>query len=462
MSLREALQIETERLRIRANPPLSKPKLDDEVKKVFARFSDGGEPPEPADLALLVRRFRKAAGENTLHQFSRREWKQVCWGMFNKPVPLIEETGFIDGLLERLWDGPSRSLCRTLISIYLTHFDPRPYGMHRLAQALARLVLQWDWPWAERERGFHLFEPGKAPLELASHCSAAGCPLEAKLEEAGIRGICRFGGMEEAAFGASLCLMQQSLEDRPASESRPQMERVLAWYDKAIAEGGTLAFQAQRPLLAKALLLPWQERAPDDALRERVTEFLLKHFKDPRIHPQNWLKVPDEATGVLRRWLTRIALEQFFEVVDQVAERGHWMFRRPFWTSYDRQNVIDDAWILFGPRARLWAKSLLSDLTGYGVIERPRLPNHCILLLRIGGLTVAEVSHSGKCRVWKDGNANAPKLYEKSYRVWDLERSPDLEQVHMGSHDFSWQRSTATFIQINTGITFNSNEWRPL
>lgn len=307
-----------------------------------------------------------------------------------------------------------------------------------------------------------MFEPGKAPLELASHCSAAGCPLEAKLEEAGIRGICRFGGMEEAAFGASLCLMQQSLEDRPASESRPQMERVLAWYDKAIAEGGTLAFQAQRPLLAKALLLPWQERAPDDALRERVTEFLLKHFKDPRIHPQNWLKVPDEATGVLRRWLTRIALEQFFEVVDQVAERGHWMFRRPFWTSYDRQNVIDDAWILFGPRARLWAKSLLSDLTGYGVIERPRLPNHCILLLRIGGLTVAEVSHSGKCRVWKDGNANAPKLYEKSYRVWDLERSPDLEQVHMGSHDFSWQRSTATFIQINTGITFNSNEWRPL
>jgi hypothetical protein len=102
--------------------------------------------------------------------------------------------------------------------------------------------------------------------------------------------------------------------------------------------------------------LPWQQAAPEDALRERITEFLLKHFKDPRICPENWRKVPDEATSVLRRWLTRIALEQFFEVVDQVAEAGQWMYRRPFWMSYDKANVIEDAWVLFGPVAKRLAR----------------------------------------------------------------------------------------------------------
>jgi hypothetical protein len=239
------------------------------------------------------------------------------------------------------------------------------------------------------------------------------------------------------------------------------MERTIAWYEKALAEGGMSAFQAHRAAVATVLLLPWQERAPEDALRERITEFLLKHFKDPRIHPENWLKVPEEATAVLRRWLTRMALEQFLEVVDQVAERGYWMFRRPFWTSYDKRNVIDDAWVVFGPKAQLWARSLLGDLPGYGKIDRPRLPDHCILLLRIGGLTIAEVSHCGKCRIWKDGNGNAPRLHSGSYRLREIEQGPDLEQVHMGSYGYTWQHSVAAFIQVNTGIAFDSNEWRP-
>jgi hypothetical protein len=461
VSLRSALQDDAARLRSRANPALLKSKLDDEVRRVCERFAEGGSPPEAADLALLLRRFRKAAAENTLDQFSRREWKQVCWGMFAPPDPLAEQAAFLEALLARLCDGPSRGLCRTLISVYLAQFDPAPRSMQTIAQALAQLVPQWDWSWAERQRRFSLFEPGKAPLEVAKHCTAPNASLEAKLEEAGVKGICRFGGMEAAAFGAGLRLMRYSFENRPTSQSRPRMERTVAWYEKALAEGGTLAFQAQKPLLAKALLLPWQERAPDDALRERITEFLLKHFKDPRIHPQNWLKVPEEATAVLRRWLTRIALEQFFEVVDQVAELNQWMYRRPFWMSYDKRNVIDDAWVLFGPDARRFAKSVLKDASGFGLIDKPRLPAHCIILMRIGGLTIAEVSHMGRCRIWKDGKEAAPQLYRRTYTVPELERSPDLAQVHAASWTYSWQADVADFIKECTGVTFDKGEWRP-
>jgi hypothetical protein len=333
--------------------------------------------------------------------------------------------------------------------------------MQRIAQALADLAPRWDWPWAERQQRFHLFEPDKAPLELAKHCSAAGSSLEERLEDAGIKGICRFCGMEAAAFHFALRLMRHSLEHRPASRSRPRMERTIAWYEKALAEGGMSAFQAHRAAVATVLLLPWQERAPEDALRERITEFLLKHFKDPRIHPENWLKVPEEATGVLRRWLTRMALEQFFEIVDQVAGIAHWKYRRPFWMSYDRQGVIEEAWVLFGPAAKRLAKTVLEDGAAFGLIRDPRLQNHSILLLRIGGLTVAEVSHSGRCHIWKDDNANAPRLYRKVYGIVELEERPDFEQTHRSSATYSWQHSVADFIQVNTGITFDSNEWRP-
>lgn len=388
MSLRSLLEAEAARLRAQAKPALPRPELDRAVVRACEPFDGAGKPPQPADLARLISEFRKATAADALDQFRLRQWKQVCWGMFAPPEPLAEHTEFLDALLTRLWNGPSRTLSRTLITLYLAQFNPTSRSMQRIAQALADLAPRWDWPWAERQQLFHLFEPDKAPLELAKHCSAAGSSLEAKLEEAGIKGICRFGGMEAAAFHFALRLMRYSLENSPADRSRPRMERTIAWYEKALAEGGPSAFQAHRAAMAAVLLLPWQEGAPEDALRERITEFLLKHFKDPRIHPQNWLKVPEEATAILRHWLARIALEQFFEVVDQVAEAGHWMFRRPFWMSYDKRNVIDDAWVLFGPRARRLAKSLLRDVSGCGVIERPRLPNHCILLLRIVPLCV--------------------------------------------------------------------------
>lgn len=461
MPLRDALKTEGMRLRAQAKPALPRPQLDREVAQVCDRFAEGGKPPQPADLARLVRRFREAAAANALHRFSLRQWKQVCWSMWEEPDPLAEEAAFLDNLLARLWDGPSRSLCRTLIAVYLAQFNPAPFSMHRIAQSLAALAPQWPWPWAERQRRFHLFEPSKAPLELARHCCAADAPLDAKLEDAGIKGTCRFGGMEAAAFRASLSAMQHSLSTRPADESHPHMERVLAWYENACAAGGTLAFQAHRPALAAALLSPWQQAAPEDALRERITEFLLKHFKDPRIRPENWRKVPDEATSVLRRWLTRIALEQFFEVVDQVAEAGQWMYRRPFWMSYDKANVIEDAWVLFGPVAKRLAKTLLEDSASFGLIRDPRLQNHSILLLRIGGLTVAEVIHVGKCRIWKDGNENAPRLYRKIYGIVELEWNPDFEQVHAGSANFRWQAWVSGFIRSSTGIAVHEAHWRP-
>lgn len=461
MSLREALETEAARLRVQARPALPRPELPGVVARVCKRHDEGGKPLQPVDLAKLVLRFREAAAAGTLDQVSKREWKQVCWGIFDGPDPLAEDTVFLEVLLDRLWKGPSQPLCRRLITVYLAKFGTAPVTIHRVAQSLAALAPHWPWGWALRQQRFHLFEPEKAPLELARHCCATDAPLDAKLEEAGITGVCRFGGMEAAAFRASLKQMQLGLSNLPAERSGPLMERVLAWYESAREVGGKQVFHEESPALAAALLLPWRQATPAEALRQSITEFLLKHFKDPRIHPQNWLKVPEEATAVLRRWLTRIALEQFFQIVDCVAKDRQWKYRRAFWMSYYEVGVIEDAQVLFGPRARALLRSLVEDASAYGTIERPCAPNHCILLLSISGLTIAEVSQNGKCRIWKDGNPNAPVLHRGSYSLSDLKKSADFEQVHWGSPGYSWQRWVAGFIRSATGISVNETSWQP-
>lgn len=460
MVLRDTIALATVRLRSDVQPALPAPLLAPAVARVVERLDSASAPPAPADLERLLAQFRQATADDTLRQFSMRQWKRVCWGIWQEPDPLAEKETFLDALLQRLWDGPSRSLCKTLIAVFLVNFNAAVASMRRVAEALAAVVTTWDWPWRERHERFFLFDPDRGPRAVGRACLEGDAPISATLEMAGIAGVRRFGGMERAAFRESLDLLSRRLTDEPAG-AVATLGRVLAWYDDALREGGTLAFGVLRPHLATALLIPWQQTTPDDALRQRITDFLLRHLKDPRIHPENWTQVPEDATAVLRRWLTRLALEQFFEVVDQVAEPGHWMYRRPFWMSYDKLNVIDDAWVLFGPAAGRVALGVFDDAAGYGRIENPRLNNHSIILMRIAGLTIAEVSHSGKCRIWTAGDPNAPVLYKKEYKLAELERAPELEVTHMNSHGWNWQNRIADFIHHATGIRPSASDWRP-
>lgn len=460
MALRDTIALATARQRSDMQPPPPGSQLAATVSRVVVQLDCSAAPPSPADLDQLIAQFRRGVADDTLDQFSVRQWKRVSWGIWQDPDPLAEQDSFLDALLQRLWDGPSRVLCKTLIAVFLAKFDAAKTSMRRIAQALAALAATWDWSWRERHERFCLFDPDRGPLTLALACVESPAPIGATLETAGISGIGRFGGMELAAFRKSLDLVARRLADEPRGGA-DALDRVVAWYEDALREGGTLAFSHLRPPLATALLTPWQQATPDDDLRQRITDVLLKHLKDPRIHPENWTQVPEDAVAVLRRWLTQLALEQFFEVVDKVAEPGHWMYRRPFWMSYDKLNVIDDAWVLFGPTASHVAMQVIDNASNYGRIDKPRLYNHSIILMRIAGLTIAEVSHYGKCRIWRDGDPSAPVLYKKRYDLDELEQDPALEVTHADSRGWNWQNKVADFIHHATGIRPSASDWRP-
>ncbi|MCM8625595.1 EH signature domain-containing protein [Accumulibacter sp.] len=432
------------------------PRCAEAVVRATAGLVDGGEPTDPKHLDHLIARFREGARNGVLDDFAARDWNEIVWGIWREPEPLAENDDFLDALFARLQSG-SRRLCRRLVLAYLTAFDAAKESFRRIGGVLQNAVSAWDWDWKKRQYEFALFEPERAPAVLAAHCLNMTTSVSECFEQAGISGSRRFCGMERAAFGHALNTVRNALETGKAGAPE-LLDRLFAW----ATHEGRLAFPQARTAMAEALLLPWQTRTPRDDVRERITEFLLRSLQDPRIKPINWHGVQEEALRVIRKWLTRVALEQFLQVVDKVAEAGHWRYRRAFWMAYYEKGLIDEAWVVFGPTAERMGAWGLSELAGFGRLASPRQSNHCVLLMRLAGdLTVAEMSHSGKCRIWLAGRKEAPPLYSASYRVREIEREPDFEVSHHSSDQFGWQRKIAGFLASNAGLRVPEANFRP-
>lgn len=313
----------------------------------------------------------------------------------------------------------------------------------------------FSWPWEERHRRYRIFSINEAPRRIASACLSEDTNPVEVLTALGMGGGRMSGGMAASAYATAVELLSGALS-RPTPDEH-HLGVALTWS----VESGRLRYPAHRVSLAEALLLPWSERAPSEKIQERISQFILLHFKDPRLpfNAHGWLGVGDEAKAIMRRWMTAANLEQFFEVVDNVAQENMWRYRRAFWGAYFDAGYITDAWVLFGPTALQYARNAFEGAQSYGVLEHRSqvLRDHSVLLMKIGKLTVADWSHSGKCHIWLDGNPKAPKLYLRSYSRSEVVDSSDNEgQAHRGSENGTWQRQIRTFIRNNSGISVSN------
>jgi hypothetical protein len=61
------------------------------------------------------------------------------------------------------------------------------------------------------------------------------------------------------------------------------------------------------------------------------------------------------------RWLAQATLEQFLKVVDRVAPKHQWDYRRAFWNAYIEKRTVGNAWVAFGSSGTQIAKRLADD-----------------------------------------------------------------------------------------------------
>ena len=312
--------------------------------------------------------------------------------------------------------------------------------------------------WKQRCLEFGLLKENGS-LSFVRKLVSATSVLDETLTRAGLdAGLARCGfleaGIRKYLPAVSRLLAQDGLD-------ASQINRVI----RLLECEGKLRFDERsvRLEIASEMLRPFVDRPPNSETKKCLQSFFLRHFGHPSLRSgkHKWSGVPEDIRRVVIRWLVERELDLFFLLIKETAFDRHWRYREAFWKAFLRRDMIDDVWFLLGPRAEdtLWNMGKNDDVTETrGTLLRAQ-GDQSVLLLRMPGVTVAEWSHNGKCRFWLDGNQNAPKLYRSSYVRYSLMHGSDFEQVHHGSDSGSWQDRVAQWLQENTGVSVEREEY---
>ena len=86
--------------------------------------------------------------------------------------------------------------------------------------------------------------------------------------------------------------------------------------------------------------------------------------------------------------------------------------------------------------------------------------------MQISDFIIAEWSHNGKCRIWKNTEGSkyeVPKLYNTliPYDAMELRMGASFEQTHHASEHGTWQNKVEYFIRQHTNIKISFSEYMP-
>jgi hypothetical protein len=428
------------------------------AKRLEAQLVDGVVSPPVDELDNVCQRLHEALASGV--PISRKDLRRAPWCIFTTRTPIGRSPARLEQLLEEIAASARNRVFRTLAAAYMHFFDPDSVVIRIIASFLTRHIEKLGQPWTRAHDEAQFFSPLVVADNIAKRALAERRSPDAIFQEtgfsrpealAGLRKHVHFRGLERIAKGA-------------ISESETRLVVVREW----AAVDGKLRYDESRARVANALLLPFGDTTPARDLRDAYLSCLLPLIGDPRTSPARWVGC-ETAERIVRRWLTEVALRQFLDVVDKVAQPEHWAYRRAFWAALERKGYVDDAWVVFessGASAarRMFGKDIsFATFDNYSSIQA----GHSVLLLRIGSLVVVEWSHNGKCRIWDENSGKRPpRLFQHSYSASDLRK--EMSQtgptgqgvfVHHGSPSYSWQTKVAAFLKNRANIDLRSSDF---
>jgi hypothetical protein len=434
-------------------------KIDESYERISQRY-DRVSFIRKVDYDALLTKLRTAVNTGSSSALTLRELRLAAGCLFDGDKCVADDPVFLNWFLRAMRSNCSRISVKRIVFNYLAHFDPRRPAIRTMGHFLQDAILAFEpggrWPWPALHQQHALFDPNQAPLQLAKLTLGSSDP-RAKLGEAGLSGQAMAGGLSVHVFLRALDLIRQRLETAPSVND---VEQAIAWVKDV---HGSTYYSAQRGAFANALLLPWIRRDPPHDVRAKVQTFLLDALSDPRIDGGAWLGADERARDVMVRWLAQATLEQFLKVVDRVAPKHQWDFRRAFWNAYIGKGVVANAWVAFGSTGAQVAGKI-ADSTSDSLMRRfGKLggagADQAVLLLSIGDLIVADWSHNGRLRIWRKTNRDAPEFNLDTYAASDLRTGSEFETVHLPPE--GWQAKTEAYIRRHTRIGLNEFEYMP-
>lgn len=443
---------------LRISPSLAnEPRLVRREAEVTAKFGLGGALRPPPDIDAISDRLSRAL-RHSPGSVSPRDLRYAPLCIWSSSTPIAENPVLLKRLLEQLARAGKRSLIRGLAAAYFRWFSPDRLGIEIVGAVLALMVEDNLPVLADMHQQFSIFNPEHGPSRVAEACLAHSQPPLEFMQGYGLAAHALVTGFGAAVFGEGMKRIQREFGTDPRHDL---VQLARQWIEEPLE----LSYPAANLILAETLLLPFQSRDPSEEIKDEILETLLGRIGDPRTKKGNWVRMP-QAAEVARRWLTRLALQQFLDIVDDVAFRDHWDYRRAFWLAFYEKGYIQEAWVAFGPTGADKARRNFGRNASFGRLQSSRKPvehGHAVLLMRIGDYTVVDWSHNGRCIIWPTSNSDSPKLYEAKYLSGHLAPpwAPEggFEKSHLGSPRYSWQRDVAAFLRKKTGLSVSDRDF---
>ncbi len=448
----------------RSNLP-SKSKIQSEAEAIERKFSGVAELPKPEELRATCLRVQRLVKDRRHDEILDRDWRQIPWGLWLPQLELKNDPDLVRAYFGWLSTKNRQKNYRNLIDAYLRFFDQSDQLISAFADEIVKVLHEYNWAWSNRHEKVALFDPEHAPNRIAEAVLDDSRPVHQTLIEQGVGGEISTLGLGAESFKSALARYSNSVTQ--GQDSDALFSKLMEW---ANADSG-FRFADLRSEFAEALLTPWSDSpaACPKGIQDRSREALLSLLDDPRLHPGKWIDISERSKAVMRGWLTGLALRQYLEVVDKIAYDYQWRYRKAFWTAYFDKGYMTEAWVVFGPQGARWARQLFDEQTPFGRLDGTGTQNnHALLIMKIGGLTVADWSHDGKCHIWLPNNEDAPKLhggvdYLDRYKKRDVDYGSDNGgTIHAASDSGTWQWRVESFIRENTSnVSLSRSDYMP-
>jgi hypothetical protein len=373
------------------------------VRQADALGSHEPPKPRPADdaLAALRRELQTMcanAGAGALPPRLLRQAPLVFW--HGKP-----QAAEFPGLLERFLGiaATRERWLRSLIEAWLRDFDAEKTVLPQTGHAIAALLPRSPDPrlrvWHDAHERYRLFDATEGPRRVARALLHGPDSVEQVLTRTGMDDTFRAGG---AFFRATIRAMLADLPDAlrgPTATATWERAAGLLEVGRMTVGGRGLRFGDLAGEIAQKCTLPWQPgegREPAHAPRKQIESFLLRNLGDPRIEPRRWITAGEDATRLMRRWLSEASLEAFLALIRQNNDDKQWHFREAFWRACWRKMPTAEVWVVLGPRLASRAGAVRDLHESFG-----KLPvDQAVLLMKLGDLVLSEWSNVGPVRAW--------------------------------------------------------------
>ena len=274
--------------------------------------------------------------------------------------------------------------------------------------------------------------------------------------------------MQASRYGRAVRSQTLTTAVELADGNPDYLRAVLSWLQSAAPRLG-----ADHSEFYKILLAPFLDSEPAEPTKGVIIQFLIDGFRDPRIVP--WPNLVDDPGGQMRehclvtikKWLALESLELFIRIIDSTAVESMWEARRKFWLPYFERGFISDVTLILASDANNEARKIKSSSSDLNHLSWCKLsgaqPDHSVLLMKIDTLTIAEWSHNGRMRFWRDGVEQAPRFHSRAgysaseLRIGDarvaVKRGGPADSGIVHSPQGTWQQRARFVINNLTGVT---------